>query len=219
MKGTGAYLYAYGKGEKSFLDYLQTTPLQNDNEWTEVKLSFIADNNMDSIRIGCFLGGEGEAWFDDVYLSRLDSGKKKMSKVAKKYLKKFFTQVKRPALDTKKIDWKILKETAFELAAGAETPADVHDAIAYVLPKINVHSFFIEPQRASRLAGDGLRDDEVDPNVVFATGHLIDNSIAYLTVPEFGSGHQLTQRAYADSLQRLIAFLDTDYRLDRRPAR
>ncbi|MFT4686233.1 MAG: hypothetical protein ACJATN_002941 [Neolewinella sp.] len=38
VEGTGAYLYAYGKGEKSFLGYLQTTPLQNDNEWTEVKL-------------------------------------------------------------------------------------------------------------------------------------------------------------------------------------
>ncbi len=210
VKGTGAYLYAYGKGKRNYLGYARTTPIVGDEEWTEVSLRFIADEEMDSIRIGCYLGGEGEAWFDDVHLERTGTSEEKMSRAARKYLKEFFKVVEPQALDTEKIDWAKLKIMAQKIAAGAKTPADVHAAISYVLPRINTHSFFMKPQLATRMAGTNLKEGEIDPNVEFATGHLINGAIAYLTVPEFGSGHVPTQRAYADSLQRLIASMDRE---------
>ncbi len=210
VEGFGAYLYAYGKGQRNHLGYIRTTPVLGDKEWAEVSLRFIADEAMDSIRIGCFLGGTGEAWFDDVRLTRVGTGKEKMSRTARKYLKEFFAAVEPEALDTEKIDWAKLKMMAKQIAAGAKTPADVHTAISYVLPRINFHSFFMKPQRATRMAGTNLKEGEIDPTIEFATGHLIGGTVAYLTVPEFGSGHQPTQRAYADSLQRLIASMDQD---------
>lgn len=209
VTGFGAHLYAYGKGVKNRLGHLRTASIKGDQEWTDVSVNFIADQEMDSIRIGCFLNGDGEAWFDDVYLQRVETGEK-MSRTAKKYLKKFFNAVEPRALDAEKIDWAKLKMMAGEIAAGAKEPADVHAAISYVLPRINFHSFFIKPQRATKMAGTNLEEGEIDPDVEFATGRLIDESIAYLTVPEFGSGHQPTQRAYADSLQRLIASMDRE---------
>ncbi len=210
VAGAGAYLYAYGKGKRNYLGYIQTTPVQGDEVWTEVSLHFIADEEMDSIRIGCALSGEGEAWFDDVYLERVGTGKKKMSKTARKYLEEFFAKVKPRALDTERIDWTELEMKANLLAAGAKTPADVHAAIAYVLPRINFHSFLIKPQRATKMAGTNLNAGEIDPDIEFATGRFINDSIAYLVVPHLGSGHPPSLKAYADSLQRLIATLDTD---------
>ncbi|WP_173021618.1 S41 family peptidase [Lewinella sp. W8] len=210
VEGDGAQIYAYGKSSGSVLGYVQSESLRGDNDWTEVSLSLVTDSRMDSIRIGCYLGGTGEAWFDDLTFTRGEFSKQRMSKTARKYLREFFATVEPIALDRDEKPWKELKSVARMLASGAQTTADVYPAMRYTLGRINKHSFMFEPAVAADLNGSDLATDEVDPDLKYTSGRRINDRIAYLSMPAMGSGHQATLNAFADSLQGLMAALETE---------
>lgn len=210
VTGYGAQIYAYGKASGTSVGYVQSNPMTGDNEWTEIALTLITDSRMDSIRLGCYLGGTGKAWFDDLTFTRMEPVKGRMSKTARKYLKEFFKIVEPIALDREEKPWKELKAAAQLLATGAETTADVYPAMRYALGRINKHSFMFEPSVAADLSGNDLAEDEVDPDLIYATGKRINDEVAYLSIPGMGSGHQATLNAFADSIQGVIATLDTE---------
>ena len=90
------YVYAYGKSDqKGHLNYVNSAPLTGKNDWQEVTMEFKSDDQMDSIRLGCFMKGEGKAWFDDLRFEKVSGTKRKMSKVAKVYFNDFFRKVDR----------------------------------------------------------------------------------------------------------------------------
>lgn len=210
LGGKGAYVYAYGKGTESYLGYLNTSTPKEDGAWEEVSMTFTADDRMDSIRLGCFLEGDGKAWFDDLSLELLEPAKGKMSKSAKAYYKEFFKKISSDALDNDKIDWNTLKAAAKEMVAGAQTSADLHGMMQYILRRVNKHSFMFTPEVAAGFMGEGEENDQIKPDLVYTSGRRIDEHTAYLSMPGMGSGHQPTLTAFADSLQALIAQLDTE---------
>ncbi|MEM6771230.1 MAG: hypothetical protein AAF597_11655, partial [Bacteroidota bacterium] len=70
--GAGARVYAYGKANGEVIGRTQSTSLLGDTDWREVSFSMMLIPAMDTLRLGCFLGGEGEAWFDDLTFTPME---------------------------------------------------------------------------------------------------------------------------------------------------
>lgn len=205
-----AYVYAYGKNEKvSYIGYIKTPPLTDNNDWQEVSMEYFTDNRVDSIRLGCFLEGTGKAWFDDITFEEIKP-KGTMSKEAKVYLKDFFQKVSSLAIDRETIDWKALKKTARANCPDAQKPADLHPTMQYVLQRVNKHSFMFTPEQVEAFNGGGQKNNDVIPDIIYAKGRRINEQVAYLSMPGFGSGHAPTLRAWADSIRAIIARYDNE---------
>lgn len=209
VSGEGAYLYAYGKRGEEYLGYTVSDTMSGTQEWSTVSFTFIGDPRMEKIRLGCYLGGAGKAWFDDLKWEQIPFPEPELSAEASIYLDSFFLTVSTLALDKERFDWKLLREEVELLAGKAETIADTYPAIRYCLSKINKHSRFIDPRQAALWSSGGNSEDNpVLPPVEYSHGYHIDEDIAYLSMPGIGSGHQPTLVSFADSLQSLIASLD-----------
>ncbi|MEO0733801.1 MAG: S41 family peptidase, partial [Bacteroidota bacterium] len=208
--GNGAQVYAYGKVAGVTKGYQQSASLTGDNAWQEVSFELILDAEMDTLRLGCYLHGEGKAWFDDLSFREYVPKYVEASPVARAYLTAFFDTVRQYALGRETIDWAALERDAWKIAADAQAPADVYTTIAYTLRRINKHSFFTTPEVSAQWAGADLPNDQPDPNLRYTTGRRINEEVAYLSMPSMGSSHQPTIAAFADSLHGLIAALDTE---------
>lgn len=133
------------------------------------------------------------------------------------YLDTFFNYVSTHALGRETIDWAKLRQEVDEKCADAKGIEDTHDAIHDALQQINKHSFLIRPQQARAFYPDAdeeeAGEDTIDkeevamPEVLMTTGRRIDPNISYLSMPQFGYPPAMV--AFADSLQRLIALLDS----------
>lgn len=208
VAGQGAQVYVYGKIKGNVEGYRQSAPLTGDNDWTTVQFDLVIDQRMDTLRLGCFLGGTGQAWFDDITFTKHQVAEMRTSPEAMSYLEAFFDTVQAYALYREKIDWDALRADAHNLSLGAQTPSDVYPTLHYLAKRINKHSFFMEPDNAAELSGDNLSEDEIKPNLEYTKGYKIDDSVAYLSMPSMGGGNQLTLEVFADSLQGLIMSLD-----------
>ena len=207
-QGTGASLYAYGKIQDRVVGRASSADVSDDQDWTEVSLTVVGDSRMDSLRIGFYMDGEGEAWFKDLEWEELPLSTSETSEEIVHYLDTFFQIISSNALYRERIDWDVLRNDADRLAAGMQETAEVHDALQYILQRVNKHSFIQKPQAASAWSGASTETDK--PQLVdYPVGRRIDERISYVTVPHLGSGHQPTLVYYADTLQALIASLDS----------
>ena len=206
--GLGASLYAYGIGKDKKMGHISSVDISGDQDWTEVSLIFVGDSRMDSIWLGFYMDGDGEAWFKDLQWKELPISTSETSDSVVHYLDTFFQIVSTNALYRERIDWDALRKDADRLTAGTQKTEQVHDALQYILRRVNKHSFIKKPQAASTWSGTSAVSDE--PQLVdYPVGRKIDEQISYVTVPHLGSGHQPTLVYYADTLQALIASLDS----------
>ncbi len=214
VAGDGAGLYAYGKDKSgnSYLNYVATEGLSGTNDWTEVSIDFYADARIDTIRLGCSLYGTGTAWFDDLSWQLTPFDTTPIGDTAAAYLDTVFQYLTTQALDRGQIDWPALRREADLLSAGAATTAETYGAIQYTLQRVNRHSFFMAPEETGRLMGTDKTGEEEEadlPEIDYTQGHRLDKRIAYLSMPDFSSGDPAMITRFADSLQALIAALDT----------
>lgn len=206
--GNGASLYAYGKIGDQVIGYASSAVISGDADWQEVSLTIIADDRLDSMRLGCYLDGVGEAWFKDLRWEQLPLPASETKKEVVQYLDTFFQLVGANALYRENFDWAALRAAADRLTAGARETTEVHDALQYILQRVNKHSRIFPPRVAAAWSGntevaEALRLSD------YPEGRKIDAQISYVTVPHFAGGHAPTMIHYADTLQALIASLDS----------
>lgn len=206
--GSGASLYAYGLTKDMKMGHTSSTDISGDQDWTETSLTFVGDSRMDSIWLGFYMGGDGEAWFKDLQWEEIPPNTSATKDSVIHYLDAFFQIISTNALYRERIDWDALRKDADQLTAGAQKTEEVYDALQYILKRVNKHSFIQKPQAASAWSGGSAISDK--PQLVdYPVGRKIDERISYVTVPHLGSGHQPTLVYYADTLQTLISELDS----------
>lgn len=210
VEGEGAYIYAYGRSGKLYLNYASSKAVVGTQDWQEVTFTFFGDDRMEYVRLGCFLGGEGKAWFDDLSWTKEPFTTVEIGDDAQNYLDTFFQIASTLSLDHEKIDWDNLRFEAKQLANGAQKPSEVYDVLRYCLGRINKHSVFIDPEQTEKWSSGGnSTDNPALPPVIFSSGHRIDEHTVYLSMPGLNSGHEATLVGFADSLQSLIESLDS----------
>ncbi|WP_157975862.1 S41 family peptidase [Lewinella sp. IMCC34191] len=211
VRGQGAFLYAYGKSDSNLsINYVASPGLTGQTDWQEVSIRFLASAGMDSVRIGCFLIGEGTANFGEVSIDLIPPQLAPPDTI-RTYLDTFFDIVSENALGKEDIDWAILYERVVGFTVNARLTADIYPILQWALREINPHSFLLDPATASRWSsGDPAQESDIRPDtsIVVSEGHWIDEDVAYLTVPFINSGHEPTLGYYASALQSVIRQLD-----------
>lgn len=109
----------------------------------------------------------------------------RLSPAARAYLTVALDTLEATVLGRDTIPWRIIRDSAMQIASGARTPAETHGAIAWALRRINKHSF-------------------LQANAPGAVSEIVRGTIGYLHVPQRGGGAQ----ALADSLHTAVATLE-----------
>jgi carboxyl-terminal processing protease len=107
-----------------------------------------------------------------------------ISPEARSYLSTALDTLQAIAIRRDTVSWRIVRDSAMLLAAGAMTPSDTYAAIAWALARANKHSFFQAPRPG-------------------AVSQLVDHKFGYVHVPQWGDG----SAALADSLQLAVTGL------------
>ena len=111
------------------------------------------------------------------------------------------------------VSWTSLTTKAKEQLRAAGNCDEAYSSISWCLRQLSEpHSFIMAPEKAARYTGeDAPSPDAVDlANVVGAIkGEWLQDSIAYLTIPWISTTDSLICRRIADSLQSVIARLDS----------
>lgn len=107
---------------------------------------------------------------------------------AQAYLTAALDIMQQHSVNRKKITWTTLRQQAFALASGSQTPADTYPAIRTVLAELgDNHSTLFEPQRGSPSGAGSLRPDQ-QPH-----GQQLVQGIGYLELPHFEGSEQAAQ--------------------------
>jgi carboxyl-terminal processing protease len=127
-----------------------------------------------------------------------------MSAEARLYLEQALAIMEQHALYRQDFNWTRLKSRALTLAYNAITPADTYPAIQSALRNLNdSHSFFLTPQQVDDLMSGALQAGLPGP-----AGRLLENGLAYLSMPAF-AGSMEAGTAYAARMQNILRELDT----------
>lgn len=205
------YLYIYGNtDDNEYLGYRESariTAAHDTTVWLEV--TSLATTEMRELTLGVYHYGEGTARIDPPNIVRLPVVSGHPAPRITEYLDTFFALATKWALDRDRLDWDKLRQDAYSLSAGADSVAEVHEVIDFTLRRIHRHAYLQPPREHQDWARGNNDQDAIDPSLVYPTGRRVDDRMVYLNMPGVSSGHDKTLRAYADSLNRLIARLDS----------
>ncbi|HEY4335309.1 MAG TPA: S41 family peptidase [Puia sp.] len=110
------------------------------------------------------------------------------------------------------ISWPDLAAKAHEQLRNAGSCEDAYGSISWCFKELNEHhSFLMPPEKAARYTGD--EDAGVQPKLSQLVGEIrgewLQDSIGYLTIPWVSTDDSLVCERIADSLQAVIARLDS----------
>jgi len=112
----------------------------------------------------------------------------------------------------KEVDWTLLAAQARKQLDFADNCDDAYSSISWCFRQLGEpHSFVMPPASAARYAGDDSPGDQaaLAGLVGEIRGEWIGDSIGYLTIPWVGTTDSLLCERIADSLQAIIARLDS----------
>jgi carboxyl-terminal processing protease len=111
------------------------------------------------------------------------------------------------------VSWPDLAARAKQQLQAANNCDDAYAAISWCFSQLGErHSFIMDPVKAARYAGEGSISSahpDLSALVGEIKGEWLQDSIAYLTIPWVSTTDSLICEQIADSLQTLIARLDT----------
>jgi len=110
------------------------------------------------------------------------------------------------------VSWPDLTTKAHEQLRSAGSCEDAYSSISWCFKELNEHHSFVMPaDKAARYIGD--EDAGVSPNLAELVGEIrgewLQDSIGYLTIPWVSTDDSLVCEQIADSLQAVIARLDS----------
>jgi carboxyl-terminal processing protease len=113
------------------------------------------------------------------------------------------------------VSWPVLAADAKARLREAASCEDAYACISWCFHQLNEpHSFIMPPAKAARYSGEALEtSDQPNPDLSDLVGEIkgewLQDSIAYLTIPWVSSTDSLVCLRIADSLQSVIARLDS----------
>lgn len=209
-KGAGLNIGVYDSEDNLIFNkhmggYGHLTALTGSNEWKTYELRAICPPETTKIKIGAILYGPGKAWFDDFEVKIISAASQKPNRLARRYIGAAVDTLAKHSLYKDSIDFKILKESALQIAGSAATTKDCYLAVEYLLQSLgDHHSFFMEPEVVKAWEGE---DTENVADVDFSQYRRIDQ-YGYIKVPPFHGGDPKLIYAFADSLQKALHKLD-----------
>jgi len=192
---------------------MQSAPPMGAGEWRTLEINLLVQPAMRRVVVGGFFLGKGEAWFDDVQLSPVNTHPEGAPSAAvQAYLNQAIELARTRSLVRDSIDWPTAQRDMLAMAHGMQTPAETHPLFTYLIGLLrqhgDKHSTFNPPAKVKAYQAPATA-----PNATASaepSARYLGEGLAYIVVPEFGSVNIERQQAYANQLQALIAKLDTE---------
>ena len=133
-----------------------------------------------------------------ILLSTLVAAQAAISPDARQYLEAALGLVQKNSVRRHVVDWPNIRAETFARAQSAQTPAETHDAIRWLLTALgDRHSGFFDPKTVASL---NTLAAAVSPP---PEGRLVSDRLGYLLVPQFGSADQQVINGHATRIQDL----------------
>ncbi len=135
----------------------------------------------------------------------------KMPDSVRTYIRDAMTAFRVKSVHRSEVDWPALEDSVLARSAGAQTPAETWRALAWVLRRVDPHSFLQPPTTATMTFGmvpqvPGSRPPFVASPAGAPTNPLVDGRIGVVVVRAHSG---VNRPAYVDSLQSRIGALDS----------
>ncbi|MEO8067836.1 MAG: S41 family peptidase [Flavobacteriales bacterium] len=176
--------------------------VQGTRPWEPRTLKLILPTGTTLVKVGAIVKGKGEAWFDDFTATFSQLADRVADKPAIAYVNTACDSIRAHALYADSVNLDSLRGIALKIAGGNNDPGDRHLAVEYLIQSLgDHHSFLMRPEEYTSWQSEGG-----DAAFTHASSRIIDG-YGYVLVPGFMSGDSLSMLAFADSLQRAIAYL------------
>jgi len=121
------------------------------------------------------------------------------------YLDNALTLIQENSIYTENANWEIIRATVYQQAEKAQTTADLHPILNYVVHATgDRHGYVMPPMEATVYFSEPASEDSL-PAI---KQEIILDRIAYLSVPTFVSGNMENAVTFAGQLQGTIQSLD-----------
>jgi len=192
---------------------MQGAPPTGTGDWRVLEINLLVQPTMRRVVVGGFFLGQGEAWFDDVQLSPVNTHSEGAPSAAvQAYLNQAIEIARTRALVRDSIDWPTAQRDLLAMAHGMQTPAETHPLFTYLISLLrqhgDKHSAFRTPAKVQ--AGQAPATASNATAVAEPSARYLGEGLAYVAVPGFGSVNAERQQAFANQLQALISKLDTE---------
>lgn len=208
--GFGARVF--DKEGRTIMLTLFTLTESKNQKWKMAEGIFYSDETAAKIRIFGNLTGSGEAWFDDIVIEEIPPSAEKPAPKIEKYINEYFELVDVHSIIKDKAYIAQLKKNTLQLCAGVSDIKVCHDVLKkYTTRKLHDnHSFFSTPKDWKQLTVGGKLDNGASLHNL-PTGKMLDDSIAYLVIPQFVSFDKKLIDEYVDTAQAIIARIDAQH--------
>ncbi len=201
------YIYCYTKRKHQYLQYkrLEEQAMEGTENWKTVSMDFWVVPQVDMIRIGAVLNGEGRLWIDDFKIEVLPPERCELTAERKAFMKECMGLISEYSLFREKIDTSALMEHWKDFSSCAEDRDGVYEGLRVILGMIDNHSRHWSKRTVEQWSNTSSNERY---QLKLATGYRIDEQLAYISMPSLGSGDEKTKTLFADHLQHLIDSLD-----------
>jgi carboxyl-terminal processing protease len=202
----GFWINVLAGKESIAFDNMNRQLLKGSHDWEEVRTTVIADERATDLNLGGLLSGQGIVWFDDftVHIEALED--KALPDTLASYLNEAFDIMEKHALNRDSVDWPKSRARAAKMASTAKSYADCYPAIMAGISSLGDGHSFLLPADASKKwenAGDSNED------MPLCTGKILEDNIAYISMPGVSSGDGKANTYFADQLHKLLEELDS----------
>lgn len=186
---------------------MQSSDLSGSHDWKIYQGDFYVTPNVTKIKVGGFVWGPGEAWFDDIKIEEVPLNIGTLNPKIGQYIDEYFEVIKSKSVirDPSYINQLMINAKA--LCGETEDMDECHFILKNITLNLNDgHSFFSTPQEWKEMHNGNENLKKGDAH--FSSGEIIDGNIAYIHVPTFASVDRELVKRSVDSLQTLIQKLD-----------
>lgn len=199
-------LYCFTKDQDKWVQYknLDKDRIVNDTSWIETSLEVWIQPRVDQLTFGIYLKGQGEFIVDYFEVESIQDSKIRQNP-HQEFMKESISIIVNNSLHKSTLDSLQLTNDWIKYLEGDTSKIANNEALKLLLKSIDSHSFLMTNNQVN--AWQNTSSDNHD-NIELCTGKLIEDNYGYLWMPGIGTGDSISQKHFAEHLQRLIDSLD-----------
>ncbi len=125
-------------------------------------------------------------------------GPRPLSPEAIQYVDTALAIMRHHVIASEQVDWVTLREQTMRRASGARTPSQTHDAIEWMVERVNPHSSLLLPQFWAEM------QETIEKNPPMPFGRMMPWRIGYIALPGFFSADPALIAGYARTGQGIV---------------
>lgn len=177
-------------------------------EWQDVNFSILVQPEVKSMVLFVNMGGLGNLFIDEVKTDWINTPP---AKEIIEFSEEIKSKIQQMSIVNDSLIWKdIIAQTPAALAGltienGAQQVANFY--LSHLRKAKDFHSQYYSPEKYRAYTSKPIEENKTSSPLELPSGKMLDERIAYVNVPRFGSTFPESQQAFADHLNDLVLSL------------